>query len=223
MNSIGIVIPCFNSANFLPDALESIARESRGNESNTFTVIVNDGGFDGEKIDSLCMGRFAEVIHLPRNRGIGIARNVGAAFLNTDFFLFLDADDWLHEGAVKALLDAFSLSPRCDFAYGNYSQDNQVVVTPRWNSELIKAQNIASYCNLWRRESFWKLGGYSGIQVAEDWELQTRAMRSGKYGEHIDFTVFEHRQHERNKWQADAARFGGMAGVAKEVANYGIE
>jgi hypothetical protein len=89
-------------------------------------------------------------------------------------------------------------------------------------STLLDRQNIASYCNLWHRDEFWRIGGYAAIGVAEDWELQLKAKRAGYVGAHTDANIFEHRLHDRNKWSTDAARYGGLSGVAQVVNSYGV-
>jgi glycosyltransferase involved in cell wall biosynthesis len=219
--TIGIVIPCKNYAHFLPDALDSLRKQ----ETNPHTVIVNDGGADGAEIDRLCVEfaqrtpYVAEVVHLPRSRGIGIARNVGAAYLHTDFLLFLDSDDWLYPGALRALAE--TLHEGGVFAYGNYTQNGVPVETPKWSPELVRQQNITSYCALWAATAFWLIEGYSTVPVAEDWDLQLRAARMGYFGYKADALIFEHRIHEQNKWAADAREYGGMAGVAHFLENYG--
>jgi hypothetical protein len=73
---------------------------------------------------------------------------------------------------------------------------------------------------LWRASSFWELGGFSAVPVAEDWELQKRAMRREFCAVHVDALIFEHRIHEQNKWAADTVQYGGMAGVARFLEHY---
>lgn len=215
-SSLGIVIPTRNYEKFLPDALASL----RGQVEHR-VLVVDDASADPFAVIR-AVGE-TSVLHLPEHRGIGIARNTGAAYLNTDYFLFLDADDWLHPGALEALLGMLSERPHAAFAYGNYTQQGELITTLSWSQgkALLNAQNIASYCNLWRRDWFWQIGGYSSVQVAEDWDLQKRAAMAGLIGAHSDFVIFEHRLHDKNKWALDAAKFGGMAGVAKVIQDYG--
>lgn len=221
MNSIGVVIPCKNYGHMIAEALRSITAQA----GPVQTVIVDDGGNERAALDFIAKGFDsigASVIHLPVSRGIGVARNTGVAYLNTDLILFLDADDWLHPGALEALQGMLSERPHAAFAYGNYTQQGELITTLNWSQgkALLNEQNIASYCNLWRRDWFWQIGGYSSAPVAEDWELQKRAARAGLIGAHSDFVIFEHRLHDKNKWSVDAARLGGLAGVARLLDDY---
>jgi glycosyltransferase involved in cell wall biosynthesis len=207
--TVGVVIPVRTIKTWLGAAVLSAVAQSEG----VYCVVVDDGDNDAS-LNQV----YANTIHLPTQRGLGIARNTGAAYLNTEYLLFLDADDTLYEGMLTPLRQALEENPHAAFAYGNYTQAGQLVRTPKWEPSLLAKQNVASYCNLWRREAFWKLGGYSDVAVAEDWELQRRAAKADMLGAKIDFEIFDHRLHDRNKWDADAKQYGGMEGVAAWLA-----
>ena len=207
--TIGIVIPCKNYENYLPECLASIA--AQGVEARV--VVVDD--YSANPFAVRAAAGDADVLHLAKPSGVGIARNVGAAYVNTDLLLFLDADDTLLPGALENL--RAGLADGADFAYGNYVRDGALIETPYWNADLVKRQNVASYLNVWRRDSFWKLGGYSDIPVADDWELQARAARARMYGAKINAPIFNLRVHPDSKWATDSVTYGGMVGVAEKV------
>lgn len=222
MLNIGVVIPCRNYGHFLSDNLRTLVAQ----ETALRVAIVNDGGSDGVMLDAVAEAFRTrdvsiEVLHMPASRGVGLARNTGAAYLNTDLFFFIDADDWLHPGAVDALCAALRTDPAAAFAYGDYTQEGYVICAPAWDPDLLEHQNIASYCNLWRRQAFWQIGGYSAVDAAEDWEIQRRAMAAGLRAVRSDALVFDHRVHDKNKWTYDAARLGGLTGVGRYLEDYG--
>lgn len=211
MKTIGVVIPCKDHEAFLPDAIKTLY----GQYADLHGVVIDDGSSNPAAVERAGAGM--SVIHLGASRGIGIARNIGAAWLNTDLILFLDADDWLYPGALATLANLLDERPGAQFAYGDYTENGVTIHTLPWSEgkPLLATQNIASYCQLWRASAFWRIGGYSAIGVAEDWELQRRAARAGYAAAHADAVIFEHRIHDGNKWTGDAAKYGGMAGVAK--------
>ena len=223
MNTIGVIIPCRNYERFLPECLASLKGQLEGLPSQDLrAVVVDDYSSNPYAVQAACDD--TPCIHLPEPRGVGIARNIGAAFLNTDYFLFLDADDYLHQGAVDALYEELRKNHLTAFAYGDYTEFARTngtetvdvrVRTPAWDAHLLKTQNIASYCNLWRREAFWKIGGYSNAPVAEDWVLQRDAAGAWLAGIHVNRVVFEHRLHGENKWTKDSAQYGGLKGVSE--------
>lgn len=214
--TIGVVIPCRNYEMFLSAALASLRTQL-----DHRVVVVDDYSRNPYAVRQAAGA--APVLHLPEHRGLGVARNTGAAYLDTDLILFLDADDWLYPGALATLANLLDERPGAQFAYGNYTENGATIHTLKWSEgkPLLGSQNIASYCQLWRASAFWRIGGYAVIEVAEDWELQRRAARAGYAAAHAEAVIYEHRIHPANKWTRDAARYGGLAGVADVLEHYG--
>lgn len=94
MKSIGVVVPIYNTKNYLVQCVESILNQ---NYEKLQVVLVDDGSNDGsekicdefEKKDSRI-----KVIHQV-NRGKLESRYVGAFNLETDYITFVDSDDWI--------------------------------------------------------------------------------------------------------------------------------
>lgn len=100
---IGIVIPCFNSASFLPNTLHSIQQQS---VSNWCVQIVDDGSTDAtvQLAQSLASTDERIRIYSQKNHGVAHARNRGFALLpSVDYVLFLDHDDCLLPAALEEL------------------------------------------------------------------------------------------------------------------------
>lgn len=100
---ISIVIPVYNVAAFLPDALDSVATQSY---QAWEAVIVNDGSRDDSAdIQDAAVrqdARFKGLYH--RNQGLSGARNRGMAYTNAPWLMFFDSDDWLYPLAVEGLV-----------------------------------------------------------------------------------------------------------------------
>lgn len=206
MNNIGIVVTCFNYAQFLDDCLSSIRRQGLAAR----VVVVDDASTEGRtEIDRLGQAHGAAVLHLPENRGLGIARNIGIAYLHTDWVLPLDADDWLADGALAALANAAAEHPACGIIYGDYVEQygsRRVPALARpWTRTQLQQDNATMYCCLLCAAEIWGVGGYADCFTAEDWELQLRLFRAGVEAHHLAQTVFYHRNHGGNKWLRDQA------------------
>lgn len=95
MSQISVIIPCYNTAAFLPRCLDSLLAQDFADWE---AVCVDDGSTDGSAalLDAYAArdSRF-RVIHQP-NAGMSAARNVALATVRTPFLLFLDSDDFLH-------------------------------------------------------------------------------------------------------------------------------
>lgn len=105
MNAIiSIVIPLYNNQEFLSDCLNSIVMQY---SNKIEVIIINDGSTD--KSDEIAK-RYArryywiQIIHQD-NSGVLLARNIGLSKTKGKYVLFLDADDYLAQGALNYLLD----------------------------------------------------------------------------------------------------------------------
>jgi len=92
-DSIGVVIPVFNGASYLKEALDSIFAQEYAPQE---VIVVDDGSTD----ESLAISTQYSQIHCisQENRGVAIARNIGIQASQTDLIAFLDQDDiWAPE------------------------------------------------------------------------------------------------------------------------------
>ena len=98
--SVSIIIPAYNAAAFLAEAIESALAQTHPASQ---VVVVDDGSTD-ETV--AVAGKFGDAVMLLRqpNAGVSTARNYGAAHTSAEWLLFLDADDLLRPDALKKLL-----------------------------------------------------------------------------------------------------------------------
>lgn len=96
---ISVVIPCFNSAQWVGVAVESVLMQTRAADE---IIVVDDGSSDDP---ASALGQFGETVRLVRrkNGGLSAARNTGVREARGDWFLFLDADDKLFPDALEQL------------------------------------------------------------------------------------------------------------------------
>ena len=110
---VTVVIPCYNQAHFLGEAIESVLSQSYRNFE---VIVVDDGSTDNT---SEVASRY-EGVRLVRqeNRGLSGARNRGMREAKGEYVVFLDADDRLLPGALEAGLRCFEAHPECAFVSG---------------------------------------------------------------------------------------------------------
>lgn len=99
MPDVSIIIPTYNRVRFVGEAIESALAQREGIE----VVVVDDGSTDET---SSLLASFADRVRIFRqpNAGPSAARNLGAQQARGEFLAFLDSDDILESGAVRALL-----------------------------------------------------------------------------------------------------------------------
>lgn len=110
-DNISVVIPCFNCANTLGRAIESIQHQSLAVSQ---IVLVDDCSTDSTRDVMVSLakedGRI-ECVNLAENSGPSRARNVGLEAATGAFVTFLDADDAWHPEKIKLQLHAFEVDP----------------------------------------------------------------------------------------------------------------
>lgn len=109
VSMVTIIIPCYNYARFLPDAIESALAQA-GPEWPLEVLVVDDGSTDAT---AAVAARYAGRIryHRKHNAGLSAARNTGMEIAAHDLVVFLDADDLLAPGAVAVMLAARAAQP----------------------------------------------------------------------------------------------------------------
>lgn len=114
------VIPVYNGANFLAEALESCLYQT---ERNIEIIVVNDGSTDCTN-DILTyyqvQDKRVNVVRIT-NHGRSFARNAGFSEAHADVILTLDADDTALPDRVKNTLKFFQKNPSVDIMYGRFN------------------------------------------------------------------------------------------------------
>ena len=90
--NISVIIPTWNRAERLADAIESVFQQSVAVHE---VIVVDDGSTDNTR--EMVTRRFAGVRYIyQENRGVSSARNAGIQFASGDWIALLDSDDrWL--------------------------------------------------------------------------------------------------------------------------------
>lgn len=105
--SISVVIPCYNYARYVAEAIESALGQGYAEKQ---VIVVNDGSTDGSlDVIGRYLGR-VELIDQP-NRGSIAAYTRGFEQALGDIVIFLDADDRLAPGCLERVARAWS--PAC--------------------------------------------------------------------------------------------------------------
>ena len=104
-----VVVPVYAVEGYLYQCLESIRAGLTDAENAQVEVIaVDDASPDacGSMLDGYAARhRDLRVLHLSSNVGLGLARNAGLAEARGRWVWFVDSDDWLPAGSVRAVLE----------------------------------------------------------------------------------------------------------------------
>jgi glycosyltransferase involved in cell wall biosynthesis len=108
---VSVVIPCYNYAQFLPAAIDSVLNQTAG---PCEVIVVDDGSTDDTR--SVAAGYGERIRYLYKaNAGLPAARNTGIRSATQPLVAFLDADDRWEPGFLRRVLEVFASAP---LAYG---------------------------------------------------------------------------------------------------------
>jgi CRISPR system Cascade subunit CasB len=117
-----VIVPAYQVQAYLPECLDSVLTQSF---PDLELIAVDDASPDacGEVIDAYA-ARDTRVkpVHLPRNAGLGPARNAGLAHAGGDYVVFLDGDDTLTPGALRAIADRIEATGEPDVLVYDYAR-----------------------------------------------------------------------------------------------------
>lgn len=188
-----IILPTFNRPDEVENFLESITLQQNKN----FEVIIVDGSPDDilfpviEKYKPLTNLNY---IHKPR-LGASESRNLGCDMAKGDFLVFIDSDCVVPPDYLVKVDTFLKANPQIE-AYGgpdaadNTFSDLQKAINYAMTSMLTtggirgKKKHVGKFqlrgFNMGiKRDVFFKVGGYSGMQVAEDIDLSMRIQKAG--------------------------------------------
>jgi glycosyltransferase involved in cell wall biosynthesis/LmbE family N-acetylglucosaminyl deacetylase len=134
MPKISVIIPTYNRAGFLEEAIESVLQQ-------TFTdwelIVVDDGSTDETE---QVVARFGKrVISLyQEHTGVCAARNAGLAAARGEWVSFLDSDDRMLPHNLESLAAILEAKPEVSVAYGwYYFMDEDGQPTTRGGPKLL--------------------------------------------------------------------------------------
>lgn len=227
--TVSIVVPLYNHAAVLAEALESLQHSTR---TDWEVVIVDDGSSD----DSAAVarqwleansGRRGLLVCSEVNRGLSRTRNTGASFARCDLLLMLDADNLLRRFAIERLTGALRRDPDASFAYGildRFSADGPegLLSVFGWDPQRLRSGNYIDALALVRRAALQSVGGYSeDPRLAlgwEDYDLWARMAEHGHRAAFVREIVARYRVgHSSMVSVTDISRADAFAAVAEHA------
>jgi glycosyltransferase involved in cell wall biosynthesis len=118
MATVGVIIPAFNAARYLPFALESVSLQTF---EDWQILLVDDGSTDNTaEVVAPFLERFGSRIQYIKqnNRGLPAARNTAIRASTTEYLALLDADDVWLPCRLEDSIKAFTARPQVGLAYG---------------------------------------------------------------------------------------------------------
>jgi glycosyltransferase involved in cell wall biosynthesis len=197
---VSVIIPCYNSSAYLPDAVASVLAQTL---STIEVIFVDDGSVDNtrELIHSVIESNPTRNMRLvcQTNGGVASARNRGIALARGQFILPLDADDMIDATMVEEcanVLDAHSDVAVVYTDREDFGDINRIWPAGKYDLRHLRYFNQIGYCSMFRKSMWEEIGGYR-VNVAgfDDWDFWLAGAIRGYQGRHFPKALLKHRRH----------------------------
>jgi glycosyltransferase involved in cell wall biosynthesis len=182
-NLVSIIVPCYNQAQFLEEALQSVLDQTN---TNWECIIVNDGSPDHtEEIAKKWANSDLRFVYLKKeNGGLSSARNLGLDNAKGEFIQFLDSDDILDNRKLELSIKELHFDKNVNIVISNFKMftiNHNYSTAPyctldfeffNFKSILLKWESIFSipiHCGLFGANLFQDFRFPEELKAKEDW------------------------------------------------------
>lgn len=182
--TVSVIIPCFNKGNLVEEA----AACALGLDwPRLEVIIVNDGSTDPQTLASLgTLRKDARLVVIDQeNAGLSAARNTGMARMTGDFVLFLDHDDLVSAGYVRAAVEHLQTHPETAYAYPDiifFGERRGLKPAGPFDRQRLACDNFIPCSCVHRSEAVRGLAFDPALPALEDWDFLLSLLDQDKAG-----------------------------------------
>lgn len=218
---VSIIIPAFNSGEFIAETLESVLGQTY---KNWECVIADDGSTDDTaRIAKDYCRRTPKIKYLyQENQGPSVARNYAIHNSDGEFILPLDADDTISETFIEKAATYLTLHPETTLVYSKgdfFGEESGEWKLPEFIYDNFIWQNCICSCAMFRRTDYDRTSGYNPNMIYgdEDWDFWLSMLQKDSIVHRIDETLFHYRVHRDSR---TAESFSPNLDRAKKIIYY---
>ena len=176
---ISVIVPCYNHAHYLPEAVKSIVNQTY---KHWECIIVNDGSSDNtaevaKQLIAKYPDRDIRFIDKPHS-GVSETRNMGIEAASSEWILPLDSDDMFERTFMQKAVNIIQREEKVDIVFANmqeFGASNGEWIPAEYSRAQVMFEDTMPYASLYREELWRKVGGYdkllSVIRQPEDWSF----------------------------------------------------
>lgn len=208
---VSVLVPCFNYAEYVGDALRSILSQ---NYKNFELIIVDDGSTDDSArvIQNVLKeehgGLVRRAVFLRQeNQGVSAALNTALASARGEYIATFDADDLMSPGRLELQVDYLQQNPLVGCVGGEAVRiDEQGRLLPKkdkqrqvrrydFSQALAKALVVGGGVAMYRREAMDEAGGYDSAIKIQDFQMTLKVAYAGFFVVMLPEVVTLYRKH----------------------------
>lgn len=185
---ISVVIPAYNQARFLSDAIQSVLVQTYRDFE---IIVVDDGSTDDTAVVAQQIGSAIRYFYQD-NRGLAGARNTGIRQSQSEYVALLDCDDQWLPSFLETMMFLVEQNPDaaayyCGWRYMDVAgcdlpqAPNSLVIPPEQLYQvLLRANFIVPSAVILHRSKIVQIGLFDEtLRQIEDWDLWIRLLRNG--------------------------------------------
>lgn len=223
MPQFSIIIPCYNQAHFLNDALKCLLLQSY---TDWEAIIVNDGSLDNTSLVANEWSKRDNRVRLveQQNAGLSAARNAGIAAASGIYIALLDADDKYGPDFLQTVnthLDKGFGLVCCGYTYFNTKGTIHRIVR---QSEQLDFRSILTgnlfppVAVVFQRQVLDRTGFFdTDLKSAEDWDLWIRMFKTGIKLSVIEDSLVYYRVSENSMSRQAFTMYDALKKVSKKA------
>jgi glycosyltransferase involved in cell wall biosynthesis len=213
---VSVIVPVFDMARFLPDAIESI--EAQG-QPDVEIIVVDDGSRDDTPEVVAALGDRVVAVR-QQNRGPAAARNHGIDIARGKLIAFLDADDLWPVGKLARQLEHLTREPDLDVVLGRIQYvalDGGTIPDLKFEDADAKVlSHVHLGSGLFRRRAFARIGTFDeNFRISEDIDWFLRAREAQLRMIILRDVTLVYRLHDSNMTRDLTVRGSGMVTLLK--------
>lgn len=208
-NLITIIVPCYNQAQYLPEALESVLNQSY---QNWECIIVNDGSPDNtEDVAQEWCKKDNRFKYLKKeNGGLSSARNAGLNIAKGEFIQFLDSDDLIESDKFIESLLLFDGNPSLSIVVSDFSlvkdyENTKLSPFCILNQNLLNFESILYlwdidfsipiHCAIFNKKYISDLSFEENLRAKEDWLMWLKVFNENPQTTFLNKRLAVYRKH----------------------------
>lgn len=222
MGTISTVIPTYNRANFIAEAVDSVLNQKLPRGWNLEVIVVDDGSTDNTATVLKKYGVKIKYLKLKHSGKPATPRNVAIKAATGTIIAFQDSDDlWAEDKLIKQLplfdnadvVFSFGQAEIIDTKGNNTGQlvvDEKTLVSAKNFEDMLQQNPVSTLTVMARKEAIIAVGGFNEadeLRAIEDYDLWLRiAARYPNSLRPIKDTLAYYRRHDQNISRGDTLK-----------------